>query len=173
MRRETGVPRGLLRFLVLKFLAEKPMSGVEIVEEIEQETGGKWKPSSGSIYPLLAWLLDKGYTRESSDLEIGMKRHSLTDKGKKFFEEQVKFGEKLMDKLEWLAPMLIGGFYVGTKNHEDSLVRKSVERVVKTFMEFKAKKNSLTKQDIEETVKILDDSDKQLRKIVERIKDKE
>ena len=51
MRREAGVPRGLLRFLVLKFLAEKPMSGVEIVEEIEHETGGKWKPSSGSIYP--------------------------------------------------------------------------------------------------------------------------
>ncbi len=79
------------------------MSGVEIVEEIKHETGGKWKPSSGSIYPLLAWLQDKGYTHESSDVEIGMKHHSLTDKGKEFFEEQVKFGEKFLEKLETLS----------------------------------------------------------------------
>jgi len=39
MRRTAGVPRGLLRFLVLKLLKEKPMSGAEIVEKIEKETG--------------------------------------------------------------------------------------------------------------------------------------
>ena len=33
--RTIGVPRGLLKFLVLKMINEKPMSGVEIVEEIE------------------------------------------------------------------------------------------------------------------------------------------
>ena len=52
--RSVGVPRGLLKFLVLKMINEKPMSGVEIVEEIEKQTGS-WKPSSGSIYPLLSF----------------------------------------------------------------------------------------------------------------------
>ena len=41
MKRNAGVPRGLLRFLVLKYLVEKPMTGVEIVETIEAENG--WK----------------------------------------------------------------------------------------------------------------------------------
>ena len=54
IKRTGGVPRGLLRFLVLNMLAKKPMSGSEIVEVIENETAGRWKPSSGSIYPLLA-----------------------------------------------------------------------------------------------------------------------
>jgi len=107
MKRTAGVPRGLLRFLVLKLLKEKPMSGAEIVEEIERETGGRWKPSPGSIYPLLAWLQDKDYTKELPKEESGMKRYKLTDRGEKFFEEQARFGERLRKKLEFLAPMLL------------------------------------------------------------------
>ena len=172
MKRTASVPRGLLRFLVLKFLAEKPMSGAEIVEVIERETGGKWKPSPGSIYPLLAWLQDKGYTSESSTVESGMKRYVLTDRGKQFFEEQVKFGQSFLEKLEWLAPMLVGGFHFGT-NHENLLYAKeSAKRLLETFIEFQAIKDSLTKQDVEEIVKILDYSDRQLKKIARRIKEK-
>ena len=40
------------------------MSGSEIMEELEKRTGGRWKPSPGSVYPLLAWLLESGYTEE-------------------------------------------------------------------------------------------------------------
>jgi len=148
------------------------MSGAEIVEVIERETGGKWKPSPGSIYPLLAWLQDKGYTSESSTVESGMKRYVLTDKGKEFFEEQVKFGQSFLEKLEWLAPMLVGGFHFGT-NHENLLYAKeSAKRLLETFIEFQAIKDSLTKQDVEEIAKILDNSDSQLKKIARRIKEK-
>ena len=148
------------------------MSGAEIVEVIERETGGKWKPSPGSIYPLLAWLQDKGYTSESSTVESGMKRYVLTDKGKEFFEEQVKFGQKFLEKLEWLAPMLVGGFHFGT-NHENLLYAKeSAKKLLETFIEFQAIKDNLTKQDVEEIVKILDYSDRQLKKIARRIKEK-
>lgn len=148
------------------------MSGAEIVEVIERETGGKWKPSPGSIYPLLAWLQDKGYTIESSSEENGMKRYILTEKGKEFFEEQVKFGQTFLEKLEWLAPMLVGGIHFGT-NHENLLYAKeSAKRLLETFIEFQAIKDSLTKQDVEEIVKILDYSDRQLKKIARRIKDK-
>jgi DNA-binding PadR family transcriptional regulator len=172
MKRTAGVPRGLLRFLVLKYLVEKPMSGTEIVETIERETGGKWKPSSGSIYPLLGWLQDKGFASEVSVVESGMKRYSLTDKGKEFFKEQVRVGQKFLEKMEWLAPMLIEGFDYGT-DHENLLcVKESAKRVIETFIELDAKRDNLTTQNIEEIAKILDYSNSQLRKIVEKIDEK-
>jgi DNA-binding PadR family transcriptional regulator len=173
MRRTAGVPRGLLRFLVLRLLTEKPMSGAEIVEEIERETDGRWKPSPGSIYPLLASLQDKGYTNESPTGESGMKQYVLTDEGKTFFEEQVKFGQKFMKKLEFLAPMLVGGFQFGI-NHENLRdVRGSAKRVVETFIDLRtAMKDNLTKQDAEEITEILNDCAKKLEKITRRIKEK-
>ena len=174
MRQTSGVPRGLLQFLVLKLLAEKAMSGVEIVKEIEQETSGFWKPSPGSIYPLLASLQDKNYTNESPTGECGMKQYVLTDEGKKFFEEQVKFGQKFLKKLEFLAPMLVGGFQFGI-NHENLCdVRGSAKRVVKTFIDLRATmKDNLTKQDAEEIAEILNDCSKKLEKIARRIKENE
>ena len=149
------------------------MSGAEIVEEIERETGGKWKPSSGSIYPLLAWLHDKGYTTELSNGKSGMKRYVLTDEGKAFFKEQVKFGRKFLEKLECLAPMLIGGFQFAIRNENMQYVHKSVKRVSETFMNLRHITDKLTKQDLQEIAKVLDDADKQLKKIARRINEKE
>ncbi len=174
MRRTAGVPRGLLRFLVLKLLMEKPMSGAEIVEEIERETGGRWKPSSGSIYPLLAWLQDKGYTTESPTIESGMKRYVLTDEGKTFFGNQVKFGQKFLKKLEFLAPLFVGGFQFGINHQNLRGVRESGKRLVKTFIDLRdAAKDNLTKQDAEEIAKILNSCAERLEKIAGRIKGKE
>lgn len=86
-RRTSSVPKGYLRSRVLKLLAEKPMSGAEIMREIEENTSMRWKPSPGSVYPLLSWLLDSGYTRELPNSEAGVRRYELTEEGKKFFEE--------------------------------------------------------------------------------------
>jgi DNA-binding PadR family transcriptional regulator len=169
MKQTAGVPRGLLRFLVLKYLVEKPMSGAEIVEIIEQETGGKWKPSSGSIYPLLGWLQDKTFAIEVSAVESGMKRYSLTDKGKEFFKEQVRVGQKFLEKMEWLAPMLLGGFDYGTDHENFFCVKESAKRIIETFIQLDTKKDNLTKRDIEIIAEILDNSNAQLRKIVEKI----
>ena len=169
MKRNAGVPRGLLRFLVLKHLVLKPMSGAEIVKTIERETGGKWKPSSGSIYPLLAGLQEKGFTQESSPVESGTKHYSLTDNGKEFFKEQLLLGQKFMEKMEYLVPMFIGGFNFG-KNEENLLsIKESAKRVLQTFIELDAKKEILTKENVTEIARILDNSNTQLRKIIEEI----
>ena len=84
--RTVGLPRGLLRFLVLNMLREKSLSGTEIVEIIENQTEGNWKPSPGSIYPLLAWLSDKGFTKELPRAQDGLKRYSFTELGNKFLD---------------------------------------------------------------------------------------
>ncbi|MHA2041909.1 MAG: PadR family transcriptional regulator [Candidatus Thorarchaeota archaeon] len=86
-RRTSSVPKGFLRYQVLKLLNEKAMSGAELMREIEEKTNKHWKPSPGSIYPLLSWLLDSGYTQETPDSEAGVRRYVLTDEGKKLFEE--------------------------------------------------------------------------------------
>ncbi len=152
---------------------EKPMSGAEIVEKIELETGGRWKPSPGSIYPFLALLKDKGYTNESPIGESGMKKYVLTDKGKTFFEEQVKSGQEFMEKLEFLAPILVGGFHLGINHGSMCDVRGSAERAVKTFIDLRiAMRDNLTRQDAEEVSGILNDCAKKLEKIARRIKEK-
>ena len=69
MRHTAMVPKGFLRFQLLKMLLERPMSGSEIMSELESETNGYWKPSPGSIYPLLAWLQDQTYIKEADQKE--------------------------------------------------------------------------------------------------------
>ena len=86
-RRTSSVPKGFLRSRVLRLLNEKPMSGAEIIREMEEQTDMRWRPSPGSVYPLLSWLLDSEYTKELSDSEAGVRRYELTDEGKKFLQE--------------------------------------------------------------------------------------
>ena len=93
------VPKGFLRGQVLESLAEKPMSGSEIINEIESRTSGRWKPSPGSIYPLLAWLQDNGHVKELPMDQGGMKRYQLSDSGKTLLEEQRKVTEEQREKI--------------------------------------------------------------------------
>jgi DNA-binding PadR family transcriptional regulator len=104
MRHTAMVPKGFLRFYVLKLLSEKPMSGSEIMQEIENTSRGHWKPSPGSIYPLMAWLHDKGYVEEVPTHEKGMKRYSLTAQGRKFLEEHGKGQEEIQERFRFLGP---------------------------------------------------------------------
>ena len=106
------VPKGFLRYCVLRLLSEKSMSGSEIMDEIEKRTGGRWKPSPGSVYPLLAWLQEKGYTKETPEQEAGIKRYTLTDKGKAFLQEYVKRREEFRKKIGFLMPPFPGLFWL-------------------------------------------------------------
>jgi len=103
MRHMAMVPKGFLRYKALKLLNEKPMSGSEIMNWIEEQTDGNWRPSPGSIYPLLAWLQDNGYVREA-DNEAGIKRYTLTDKGKAFLEEHERAQERLSERFAHFGP---------------------------------------------------------------------
>ncbi|HYS34200.1 MAG TPA: PadR family transcriptional regulator, partial [Pseudonocardiaceae bacterium] len=45
--------RGNVRSAVLILLAERPMHGYEMIQEISERSGGWWRPSPGSVYPTL------------------------------------------------------------------------------------------------------------------------
>ena len=173
-KRVGGVPRGLLRFLVLNMLVKKPMSGVEIVEVITKETGGRWIPSSGSVYPLLAWLHDKGFTTELPSEETGIKRYALTAKGTALFEKQVIFGQKMLNKLEFLIPLLIGKFqFDPTDEKLLARTKEPAQRVVRTLLDLRGeKKHLITEQVSKDIERILNQCADELEAIVQRIHEK-
>ena len=41
-------------------LRERPMHGYEMIQELQERSGGVWRPSAGSIYPTLQLLEDEG-----------------------------------------------------------------------------------------------------------------
>ncbi len=59
-RRRPRVSRGDVRIAVLAVLDDQPMHGYQIMQELEERSGGGWQPSPGSIYPTLQLLADEG-----------------------------------------------------------------------------------------------------------------
>lgn len=76
----TRAGRGEVRTAVLALLADQPMHGYQIIHEIEERSGGSWKPSAGSVYPTLQLLADEGLI--SAEESNGRKIYSLTDEGR-------------------------------------------------------------------------------------------
>ncbi len=78
--------RGDVRAAALLLLAEEPRNGYQIMQEIEQRSGGVWRPSPGSVYPALAQLEDEGLVRlEERD---GRRTYVLTDGGRAYVDER-------------------------------------------------------------------------------------
>jgi DNA-binding PadR family transcriptional regulator len=77
--------RGDFRAAALLLLEEQPRNGYQLMQEIEDRSGGMWRPSPGSVYPALAQLEDEGLVR--SDDGAGRRAFELTDEGRKYVEE--------------------------------------------------------------------------------------
>jgi DNA-binding PadR family transcriptional regulator len=73
--------RGDIRAAILALLAEEPMHGYQIIQELTERTGGVWRPSPGSVYPTLQQLQDEELVREAAS-ESGKRVFELTDAGR-------------------------------------------------------------------------------------------
>ena len=78
-RGRNGIGRGDVRIAVLALLNEEPMHGYQIMSELAERSNGAWKPSPGSIYPLLQQLADEGLVE--SDEADGRKVFTITSVG--------------------------------------------------------------------------------------------
>lgn len=74
------VRRGEIRPLILAVLAAKPTHGYEIINELQAQSGGRWRPSAGSVYPTLQQLADEGLVT-SEELD-GRRIYTLTETGR-------------------------------------------------------------------------------------------
>jgi DNA-binding PadR family transcriptional regulator len=72
--------RGDVRAAILALLAERPMHGYEMIQELEARTGGVWRPSPGSVYPTLQLLEDEDLI--AGEEGEGRRRFALTEAGR-------------------------------------------------------------------------------------------
>ena len=79
-------PRGDVRAAILLLLDEEPRNGYGIMQEIEERSAGVWRPSPGSVYPVLQQLEDEGLVRTDESGE--RKVMQLTDAGKEYVAER-------------------------------------------------------------------------------------
>jgi len=70
----------------LVLLEESPRNGYQIIQELSERSNGAWRPSPGSVYPVLQQLEDEGLV-EIASTESGKTFH-LTAKGKTLVETQ-------------------------------------------------------------------------------------
>jgi DNA-binding PadR family transcriptional regulator len=78
--------RGDVRAAILVLLAERPMHGYEIIQEVAERSQDLWKPSPGSVYPTLQLLVDEGLI-VASETEGSKRLFALTDAGKEAAEK--------------------------------------------------------------------------------------
>lgn len=80
---ESRLPRSMfrthggLRFYILWILSRSPLNGAGIMDRIEDETGGAWRPSPGSVYPLLRDMASAGLVERNENAV-----YTLTEKGR-------------------------------------------------------------------------------------------
>jgi DNA-binding PadR family transcriptional regulator len=72
--------RGDVRAAILALLAEAPMHGYQIIQELTERTQGAWSPSPGSVYPALQLLQDEGLV--SAAETDGKRVFTLTESGR-------------------------------------------------------------------------------------------
>jgi len=95
----------MLRHITLNILKQEPMSGSELTEQISEYAD--WRPSPGSMYPLLASLQEEGLIMPYEDDDTTLKRFMLTDEGARLVEvhkrddQEYRSRNKSIRKIYW------------------------------------------------------------------------
>lgn len=72
--------QGEVRLALLSLLDDEPAHGYELMKRLEDRSGGMYRASAGTIYPVLQQLEDEGLVRIQE--EGGKKVYHLTDEGR-------------------------------------------------------------------------------------------
>jgi DNA-binding PadR family transcriptional regulator len=68
----------------LLLLAETPRNGYQIIQELAERSRGAWRPSPGSVYPVLQQLEDEGLV-VSGSADVG-RMYRITEAGTEYVE---------------------------------------------------------------------------------------
>ena len=131
----SSVPRGFSRYYILELLQKKPHTGKEIIDNAVKESGGRWKPSPGLIYPLLGRLLDEELIEETKD-----GKYKVSLKGKTTLEDLDSFNNIVKKQLDTLFRVGNIGKFVAMDVLErvtilGNLLSSNVEKMSKTEAE--------------------------------------
>src|SRR6266536_1888083 len=90
-------------------LREGPRNGYQMMSEIEERSGGAWRPSPGAVYPALQQLADEGLiVAEESG---GRRTFSLTDAGRIYVEENPEMARGAWESVAQHEPGEIPGLF--------------------------------------------------------------
>jgi DNA-binding PadR family transcriptional regulator len=137
--------RGNVRAAILSLLAEEPMHGYQIMQQLEERSGGMWRPSPGSVYPTLQLLEDQGFVK-GKEVE-GRRVFSLTEEGKQEAEKS---------KERWGAP-----WEAGEGGEEDPRF-KLRKAGFQTFAAVKQVASAGSPEQVDKTVEILSEARKRI-----------
>jgi DNA-binding PadR family transcriptional regulator len=116
-------------------------------------------------------LQDNGYIKEVPTEESGIKRYTLTDKGKKLLEEQRKVRAELRDKAKFLAPPFFGAMWCGLPAEKADELRESSRRLLKAFASIGITFGKrFSEQVFKETIKVLNEAADKLEEIHRKLK---
>ncbi len=99
--------RGDLKYMILSLLEERPMHGYEVMRALEEESGGWYTASPGSVYPTLQMLEDRGYV--TSKEEDGKRVYHITDDGRAFLGNSQERVEDIRDRVSDIVDSFAGG----------------------------------------------------------------
>jgi DNA-binding PadR family transcriptional regulator len=77
--------RGDVRVAILAVLADGPLNGYQVIQEIADRTRGAWRPSPGSVYPTISQLEDEGLVEGDDDR--GRRTLRLSDSGREYLDQ--------------------------------------------------------------------------------------
>ena len=80
-RRQGGrMRRGGTQVAILALLAEQPMHGYQVIQELATRSEGAWTPGAGSVYPALEQMEAQGLI--TAEQQEDKRVYTITDKGR-------------------------------------------------------------------------------------------
>jgi DNA-binding PadR family transcriptional regulator len=132
-----SAPKGLLRYYILHKIAQKPIHGYEIIQDIDSKTEGAWRPGAGSLYPILKKLVSEGLIKaEPEPSEEATRRvYQITPKGieslghakEMFANFQQRFGSLRRLFIDLIDPENLATFFVDGSNRQFQIAQEMLE----------------------------------------------
>lgn len=166
-----GMSRGFLRLYLLKLIGKAPagISGYALMKQIEEETGF-WRPSPGSIYPLLGALEESGLIQHR--VEGDKKFYSLTEKGRESLSRARTAREEAMAgvrrSISVLGKLFGEDVEADLMNHLDWVHRRIPHELRRSLHELREVITTLLRQNL--PPEELENIDEILRKATEELR---
>ncbi len=148
-----SAPKGLLRYYILHKIAQKPIHGYEIIQDIDSKTEGAWRPGAGSLYPILKKLVSEGLIKADPEPsnEATRRVYQITPKGveslarakEMFANFQQRFGSLRRLFIELIDPENLATFFVDGSNRQFQMAQEMLE----------SKQNKLSPADLDYILK--------------------
>ncbi|MFO1401484.1 MAG: PadR family transcriptional regulator [Steroidobacteraceae bacterium] len=98
---------GDLRLLLLALLAEQPRYGYELIKAIEEDFGGAYAPSPGSIYPTLTLLEETGLIVASAG-DGNRRRYEASAAGRSHLHDNRSIVDAVRNRMRLAARAIAG-----------------------------------------------------------------